>query len=118
MPAEEIKAFAEDCLGMIGAGFEDVSAIASIDIKAGEPGLLELSGELSVPFITFDADLLAKAPGEYTASDFVREKTGVDNVCERSAVLAAGPGGELLLRKQARGRVTCAIARSEGGKND
>ncbi|MBR2559470.1 MAG: cobalt-precorrin 5A hydrolase [Firmicutes bacterium] len=118
MPAEEIRDLAEECLDMIGAGLESVSAIASIDIKASEPGILQLSKELSVPFITFDADLLARAPGEYTASDFVREKTGVDNVCERSAVLAAGSDGALLLRKQARNGITCAVARSEGGKND
>ena len=118
MPAEEIRDLAEECLDMIGAGLESVSAIASIDIKASEPGILQLSKELSVPFITFDADLLARAPGEYTASDFVREKTGVDNVCERAAVLAAGSDGALLLRKQARSGITCAVARSEGGKND
>ena len=34
----------------------------------------------------------------------------MDNVCERSAVLAAGQGSRLLLRKQSLDGVTCAIA--------
>jgi len=110
--AEGIRSFAEECLSDIGASLEDVSAIASIDIKADEPGLRELSKELSVPFITFSADVLSGAPGEYTASDFVREKTGVDNVCERAAVIAAGTDGELLIRKQARGGITVACAKA------
>ena len=47
-------------------------------------------------------------PGEFTSSDFVSEVTGVDNVCERSAVLASG--GRLLLPKQAAAGVTAALA--------
>ena len=36
--------------------------------------------------------------GDFTASAFVKETTGVDCVCERSAILAGG-GAELLLKK-------------------
>ena len=110
VPSSEIRVFAEECLREAGLAIADVSAIASIDIKAEEPGIKALSEELSVPFITFSGSVLAEAPGEYTSSEFVREKTGVDNVCERAAVTAAGPGSELLIRKQARNGITIACA--------
>jgi len=44
-----------------------------------------------------------------TASAFVKETTGVDCVCERSAILAGG-GAELLLKKRAANGVTVALA--------
>ena len=45
-------------------------------------------------------------PGQFTPSAFVASVTGVDNVCERSAVKASG--GTLLLPKTAGGGVTGA----------
>ncbi len=46
-------------------------------------------------------------PGTFSASEFVRETVGVDNVCERAAVLA---GGSLIIPKTAAGGVTVAAA--------
>ena len=48
-----------------------------------------------------------KALDNFTPSDFVRSVTGVDNVCERAAVLG---GGRLRLRKRPGGGVTVAAA--------
>ena len=48
------------------------------------------------------------AAGDFTKSEFVRSVTGVDNVCERSAVL--GSGGKLVIRKTALNGVTVAAA--------
>ena len=45
-----------------------------------------------------------------THSEFVRKVTGVDNVCERAAILAAGEDGRLLMPKQCMNRVTIAVA--------
>lgn len=81
---------------------------ASIDLKKEEPGLLEFCRNHAFRFRTFSAEELEKAPGTYTASDFVKRVTGTDNVCERSAVLASG--GSLLVRKTAEGGVTLAAA--------
>ena len=64
-----------------------------------------------IPVFSFDRELLEKAEGDFTASEFVREQVGVDNVCERAAVLGAGPGAELILRKQARDGMTIAVAK-------
>lgn len=63
--------------------------IASIDLKKNESGILKFSEKYDVPFITYSADELLKLEGEYTSSVFVEAVTGVDNVCERCAVLAS-----------------------------
>ena len=44
------------------------------------------------------------------ASDFVKKITGIDNVCERSAVLA---GGRLIKKKKAADGVTVALAAAD-----
>ena len=65
-----------------------VRAAASIDLKKDEPGLLQFVQETGWELQTFSAEELNEVPGEYSASDFVTAVTGVDNVCERSAILA------------------------------
>ena len=59
-------------------------------------------------FETFSAAQLAAVAGRFSSSGFVQSVTGVDNVCERSAVL--GSGGTLYCKKQAGGGVTMAAA--------
>ena len=60
------------------------------------------------PITFYPADELRAVPGQFTPSAFVASVTGVDNVCERSAVKASG--GMLLLPKTAGGGVTLALA--------
>ena len=88
---------------------DDIYALATIDIKADEEGLQELSRRYRIPIMAFDSKMLEKAPGEYTSSDFVKETVGVDNVCERAAVLASGCRGRIVNRKQAFEGVTFAL---------
>ena len=85
-----------------------ITAAASIDLKAHEPGLLEFCRIHGWPVQFFPAEALRAAPGSFTPSAFVQSVTGVDNVCERSAVLAAG--GPLVFHKYARTGVTFALA--------
>lgn len=87
---------------------EAVKKVCSIDLKREEPGLVEFCMRKGLPFETFPSWELAAVPGTYTASSFVKEITGVENVCERSAVL--GSGGNLLIRKTVCGGVTVAAA--------
>lgn len=84
-----------------------ICGIATIDLKAEEPCILQLCKELSVPLKTYTPEQLAAVPGSFTRSDFVERTVGVDNVCERSA--AAG-GNTLILRKTAADGVTLAAA--------
>ena len=85
-----------------------ITAAASIDLKAHEPGLLEFCRIHGWPVQFYSAAQLQNVPGQFTPSAFVRSVTGVDNVCERSAVLAAG--GPLVFHKYARTGVTFALA--------
>jgi cobalt-precorrin 5A hydrolase len=61
--------------------------ISSIDLKSGEPGLLDFAAEMGLPLAFFSAAQLSQAPGLFSSSAYVKKVTGVDNVCERSAVL-------------------------------
>lgn len=90
-----------------------IHAIASIDIKANEEGLLTFANRNRVKFCTFSSEALMALQGEFSASEFVKSQTGVDNVCERAALLAAGDGGKLLIKKQAKNGVTLAVAQRD-----
>jgi len=85
-----------------------VCQVCSIDLKKNEPGLLAFCEQHSLPFVTFSADKLAAVGGDFPASDFVREVTGVGNVCQRAAVL--GSGGSLIGTRYAANGVTMALA--------
>ena len=100
-------AFAQFCAAH-GLAAVCITAAASIDLKAHEPGLLEFCRIHGWPVQFYSAAQLQNAPGQFTPSAFVRSVTGVDNVCERAAVLAAG--GTIILPKQAGNGVTFALA--------
>lgn len=87
-----------------------VSAIASIDLKKDEDGLIETAAGLIVPFYTYSSETLAAVQGDFTESGFVRQVTGVGNVCERAALCGAGTGGRLIVKKQVHTGVTVAVA--------
>ncbi len=87
---------------------ESVCAVASIDLKKEEPGLVAFCRAHGWALHTCDAESLRALPGEFTRSEFVRGVTGVDNVCERSAVLVSG--GSLCERKFVSDGVTMAAA--------
>ena len=91
---------------------EAFEQIASIDLKKEEQGILSLSENWQIPFVTYTENELKQVPGEFTPSPFVKKITGVDNVCERSAVLASG-NGSLLQKKTGENGVTTAVAARE-----
>ena len=87
---------------------ESVVRVCTIRRKGDEPGLLAFCAARGWPLCTYSAEELAEAPGDFSGSAFVEQTVGVDNVCERAAVL--GSGGTLLIPKQAGGGVTLAAA--------
>ena len=107
---EDLRAFAGEVLSNNGIDINDAGCIATIDAKKDEEGLKRLSQAWRMPLITFEAGLLAKAEGDFSHSDTVLEKVGVDNVCERAAVLAAGKGSQIKVKKTARDGMTVAVA--------
>lgn len=87
---------------------ESVACLASIDLKAGEPCIHSFCNAFHLPFVTASAETLSTVDGTFTSSEFVERITGVDNVCERAAVLVGG--GALLFRKQCKNGVTIAAS--------
>lgn len=101
------KVFEEFCIQNNFYG-ECIAEAASIDLKADEQGLIDFCEGHEWSLRTFSAEELMALPGEFTASEFVEKTVGVDNVCERAAVL--GSGGVLIFRKYAKNGVTMALA--------
>lgn len=87
---------------------QSVCAVASIDLKAEEAGLLAFCQRHDWPLQVYSASELAQVQGNFSGSAFVEKTTGVDNVCERAAVLCSG--GTLLRSKKAAAGVTLAAA--------
>ena len=107
-PAAQLEAaFASFCAAHSLAP-QCITAAASIDLKQNEPGLLDFCRAHGWPVQFFSAEQLRAVPGQFTPSPFVQSITGVDNVCERSAVLAST--GAIYIPKQAGGGVTFALA--------
>ena len=92
-------------------------SIASIDIKKEEPGLLELTEILGVPILLFSAEELNAVPGKFSGSDFVRDVTGTDNICERAATLGAGGKGCIIVAKQIMDGITIAVCEKAANGN-
>lgn len=84
-----------------------IRQVTSIDLKQDEKGLLEFCRERALPAVFYSAEELRAVPGEFTASPCVLRHTGVDNVCERSAMIGAE---RLLVKKTNCNGVTVAIA--------
>lgn len=107
---EKLKDSCEHFLSDSGVSGLSIMAVASVDIKKEENGLIELARYLGVPFNTFSACELNGVPGSFAASKKVQEATGTDNVCERAAVLASR--GFLLRGKTKYEGITFALAKT------
>lgn len=87
---------------------EAIRSAASIDLKSEEEGLLHFCRKHDWPIRFYTAEELRQAEGSFSGSDFVQAVAGVDNVCERAAVLKSG--GVLREAKYAQDGVTFALA--------
>lgn len=106
--AEQLEAAFADFCARHSLAPACIAAAASIDLKADEAGLLAFCRAHGWPITFYSAEQLRALPGPFTPSPFVQSVTGVDNVCERAAVLASG--GCIRIPKQAGGGVTLALA--------
>ena len=104
---EAIASAVETVLQEHGIDRRAVKCAASIDIKQEERGLLEFCERSGLPICFYPAETLREIEGDFTSSRFVESITGIDNVCERAALLGAE---KLWIRKTAINGVTVAIA--------
>ncbi|WP_322791098.1 cobalamin biosynthesis protein [Paraburkholderia sprentiae] len=97
--------------------FEQIRAIATIDTKACEAGLVEFCSRHQLPLQLFNREQIAAVPVA-SPSAAAHAHLGVDGVCEPCALLAAAASdcaataqhARLIVRKTAHAGITVAIA--------
>ena len=88
----------------------DVRLMATVDIKAGEAGLLQAALELGVPLKIVSSEEIKNCVKDYSKDKFVQDSVGLWGVCEPVALLA-GRKTQLIMRKKKYPGVTVAVAR-------
>lgn len=89
----EVETFLLETLAAYNISLEEVNSISSIDLKKDEAAFKYLHNKYKLKLNFYDAERLEKAQQyteyEFSNSQLVKNTTGVGNVCERAAVLAA-----------------------------
>ncbi|MFE3096229.1 cobalamin biosynthesis protein [Streptomyces sp. NPDC059248] len=111
--AEEVVGLVRDALRDAGLSPLSVARLATVDAKAGEPGLLGAAESLGVPLVAYPAERLAGIAVPHP-SEASLAAVGTPSVAEAAAL---ADGGELLVPKRKSappGRpadATCAVVR-------
>lgn len=111
----ELELFLQHVCKEHGIEWEDIAGFASIDRKKDESGIVALAQMYGIPFWVYSRERLLQVKGNFTSSSFVESQVGVDNVCERAALLAAGNQGQIICPKIAQNGMTVAIAKKKWG---
>ncbi len=115
-PLATVKTAIGAALDACSATWNDIQAVASIDLKADEDALLQLAAEQGWSIHFYAAKELAQVDVP-TPSETVRKHTGTPSVSEAAALLAAKTGKTNLLIEKHRHRgpdgrnATVSIAR-------
>ena len=117
-PIELLEDILQHSLKLANAESKDLAAISSIDRKQDEQGLIQLSQQLGIPFICYDANTLRQVEDQLSyKSNIVFKEVGVYGVAEAAALVyaqeQAGKPCELTVPKQKNKRATCAIVKFE-----
>ena len=105
---ERIDAAIQGALSKISRDRDEIREVATIDLKAQEPGLLEWCEENDLALRIIPQTLIGQRPWVTNTSSWVRENIGVDGVCEPCALLATFRG-RLVLSKTSLNGVAIAI---------
>lgn len=116
---EDIRAAIDEQLERAHIDSRSIFAMASIDVKKNEEGLLKAADYLKVPISFYTANELENVAGSFPVSDFVQDTVGVDNVCERAAIVRiseeqkASREDNLIINKTKCGGITFALAKKK-----
>jgi cobalt-precorrin 5A hydrolase/precorrin-3B C17-methyltransferase len=94
---EELLGLVHEVLAGAGLSPRSVAALATVDAKADEAGIVEAAERLGVPLMTYGAEVLA-AIDVPNPSAAPLAAVGTPSVAE-AAALACAPGGELVVAK-------------------
>jgi len=116
-PETALRHILDETLRGYGLDSGDISALASIDMKQDESGLLALAGRLGVGVEFYSAHALLRYTDRLSErSSIVFRATGCYGVAEAAALahaeFVAGTPAELVVEKRKSARATCAIARA------
>ncbi|UZE25862.1 cobalamin biosynthesis protein [Pseudomonas sp. B21-056] len=114
-PASVLRTLLDETLLAHGIPLQAVDALASIDLKRDEPGLLELARELALPLTFFSGTQLAGYQERLThRSQIAFERTGCYGVAESAALALAEQLGQtaatLRIPRQKCTQATLALA--------
>lgn len=110
--AGEVSDAVADFLKTNGKSILSVRRLASLDLKAKEPGIVDFCRERGIEFVTFSPERIKPVEAAFTQSEFVRGVTGVGSVAEACAVLA-GKSARLICPKTVYEGITLALAEEE-----
>ena len=98
VPAERIEAAVGKALALTPGQrrISEIREIATIDLKAQEPGLLEFCERHGLPLRVIARAVVAARPWVTQPSAWVQQNVGVDGVCEPCALIASGRGSLLV----------------------
>jgi cobalt-precorrin 5A hydrolase/precorrin-3B C17-methyltransferase len=108
--AEEVLGLVREALEAAGLSARSVAALATVEAKADEAGIVAAAERLNVPLLTYAAGTLAgiEVPNPSAAP---LAAVGTPSVAEAAALAAAGQGGELVVQKRKSAMATAAVAR-------
>jgi cobalt-precorrin 5A hydrolase len=101
-------------LEQVGASRHALAGICSIDLKADESGLSQAAEAMGIPFECFSPECIQEVNDQQNLekSKFVKNKIGVDGVCEAASILGTQMG-ELILPKLKLEGITIALSRQK-----
>jgi len=114
-PASTLRALLDQALQAHQIELQAIKALASIDLKRDEPGLVELASQLGLPLTYFNSEQLAAYQLQLShRSQIAFERTGCYGVAESAALalaeqLAQAPA-TLLISRQKYAQATFALA--------
>jgi cobalt-precorrin 5A hydrolase len=109
-PAHEIRELLVAVLAQHDLAAQSIAALASVDLKSDEAGLIAVADACGVPLHFYTREQLAQVDDIHRPSKIVEHHIGIPSVCEAAALLAAG-SGKLIVPKQSTRNVTVAVAR-------
>ncbi|SEO75806.1 cobalt-precorrin 5A hydrolase / precorrin-3B C17-methyltransferase [Actinacidiphila rubida] len=110
-PAAEVLALVRGALAEAGLAGKSVTALATVDAKASEEGIVAAAAHLGVELRTYPAQELARVAVP-NPSRAPLEAVGTPSVAEAAALLAAGGAtAELVVPKRKSAMATAAVAR-------
>lgn len=108
--ASAIVAAIRSVMAREGLALEKVRYLATADVKAEEPGLLQAARSLELPLRIIGGASIRQCRQPFSVSAFVERKVNLPAVAEPAALLA-GRRTSLIVQKQSLDGITVAVAR-------